>query len=229
MSFMQLKNEVFKNIKYFFDVYNASTLLTTSPDDTEVSEARVVEISSEKTEENTSCISDDISATFIAPSLLTRTDTFTSFTELSMSEIQDEEHSVCSEGSHSESPSLRTTEGGSRLRAELADPNTTNIVEESIYISEASEDEDEASDSLFQFESIFDDLVYNIEYSNIHRNNITYKFHLDHSKNFDDDGIIYYQNPQNNVYEVDEEYSKIYQVKSNSFVIKMRGCCCCCR
>jgi len=50
-----------------------------------------------------------------------------------------------------------------------------------------------------------------------------FKSYLDHTKNFDDDGIIYYQNPSNNIYEIDEEYTKMYQVKSNSFVIKM--CC----
>lgn len=57
-----------------------------------------------------------------------------------------------------------------------------------------------------------------------------YKSYLDHTKNFDDDGIIYYQNPLNNIYEIDDEYTKMYQVKCNSFVVK--NCCscrCCCR
>jgi hypothetical protein len=45
------------------------------------------------------------------------------------------------------------------------------------------------------------------------------KPYLDHTDHFNNCGIIYYLNPQKNVYEPDQEYSQTYQIKSNAFVV----------
>ena len=42
---------------------------------------------------------------------------------------------------------------------------------------------------------------------------------LDHTDHFNNCGVIYYLNPQKNVYEPDQEYSQTYQIKSNAFVV----------
>jgi len=125
------------------------------------------------------------------------------------------------------------------LQQQISEDNSTNREDENSVIKPPAEfdneeyvsdfeDTIEDSDTFFTFDSIYNGQSPQDFGTSTDSLPLAYKFHLDHSKNFDDDGIIYYQNPQNNVYEVDEEYSKIYQVKSNSFVIKMNCCCCCC-